>query len=237
MLIAAIVGTGLLGGTAGAGPAGRRARRGRLVPRAGLVRRSRSGRVIYVAAVAYAVWQALPSQRARERQRAVGWWIAAHHGAERHLARARPVHDARRSPSSAIVVLLVVLVRRPSSQIIRVPGEGCARQRPHRRRDGPAPRLGVARDGREHRRVADDDRSAGSWADAADVWGVVVARRRRGHRCRRSRGRAGGASRPASRWRGDCRGSRSAACRASRRARAIGVTAIIVGGRRDRRCP
>jgi len=32
--------------------------------------------LIYVLMVAYAVWQALPGQRARERQRAVGWWIA-----------------------------------------------------------------------------------------------------------------------------------------------------------------
>jgi len=32
--------------------------------------------VIYVLMVAYAIWQALPSQRRRERQRRVGWWIA-----------------------------------------------------------------------------------------------------------------------------------------------------------------
>src|SRR3954452_3866871 len=33
--------------------------------------------VIYVLLIAYAVWQALPAQRARERQRVIGWWIAA----------------------------------------------------------------------------------------------------------------------------------------------------------------
>lgn len=33
--------------------------------------------VIYAGLVAYVIWQALPSQRASERQRAVGWWIAA----------------------------------------------------------------------------------------------------------------------------------------------------------------
>lgn len=33
--------------------------------------------VVYALLVAYAVWQALPGQRARERQRSVGWWIAA----------------------------------------------------------------------------------------------------------------------------------------------------------------
>ncbi|MGV9195256.1 tryptophan-rich sensory protein [Microbacterium sp. MC2] len=32
--------------------------------------------VIYVLMIGYAVWQALPGQRARERQRATGWWIA-----------------------------------------------------------------------------------------------------------------------------------------------------------------
>src|SRR5690606_11811856 len=32
--------------------------------------------VIYLGLFAYTVWQALPGQRASERQRAVGWWIA-----------------------------------------------------------------------------------------------------------------------------------------------------------------
>lgn len=32
--------------------------------------------VIYTGLIAYAIWQALPSQRASERQRALGWWIA-----------------------------------------------------------------------------------------------------------------------------------------------------------------
>lgn len=32
--------------------------------------------VIYVGLAAYVVWQALPSQRASARQRAIGWWIA-----------------------------------------------------------------------------------------------------------------------------------------------------------------
>jgi hypothetical protein len=32
--------------------------------------------VIYVLMIAYAVWQALPSQRSRERQRRAGWWIS-----------------------------------------------------------------------------------------------------------------------------------------------------------------
>lgn len=32
--------------------------------------------VIYLGLAAYVVWQALPSQRSSERQRAIGWWIA-----------------------------------------------------------------------------------------------------------------------------------------------------------------
>ncbi|MDN3497006.1 hypothetical protein QL996_13775 [Planococcus sp. APC 4015] len=32
--------------------------------------------VIYVLLIAYAVWQALPGQRSRDRQRYIGWWIA-----------------------------------------------------------------------------------------------------------------------------------------------------------------
>ncbi|MFB8388207.1 tryptophan-rich sensory protein [Microbacterium sp. NPDC055910] len=31
---------------------------------------------IYVLMIGYAIWQALPNQRTRERQRAIGWWIA-----------------------------------------------------------------------------------------------------------------------------------------------------------------
>jgi len=33
--------------------------------------------VIYVLVIAYAIWQALPGQRSRARQRRAGWWIAA----------------------------------------------------------------------------------------------------------------------------------------------------------------
>ena len=32
--------------------------------------------MIYAGLVAYVIWQALPSQRASVRQRAIGWWIA-----------------------------------------------------------------------------------------------------------------------------------------------------------------
>src|SRR5688572_16733931 len=33
--------------------------------------------VIYAGLIAYAVWQALPRQRASARERSMGWWIAA----------------------------------------------------------------------------------------------------------------------------------------------------------------
>lgn len=32
--------------------------------------------VIYLGLIGYAIWQALPSQRASSRQRAIGWWVA-----------------------------------------------------------------------------------------------------------------------------------------------------------------
>ncbi|MET0735933.1 MAG: tryptophan-rich sensory protein [Microbacterium sp.] len=75
MLIAAAVGTGLLGGTPVQDLQG-----GALDADASLLAPARPAfsiwSAIYVLLVAYAVWQALPGQRGRERQRALGWWIA-----------------------------------------------------------------------------------------------------------------------------------------------------------------
>ncbi|MET0298073.1 MAG: tryptophan-rich sensory protein [Microbacterium sp.] len=75
MIIAAMFGSGALGGT----PVqdlqdGALAADGSLLAPAGPAFSIWS--VIYVLLIAYAVWQALPGQRARERQRSVGWWIA-----------------------------------------------------------------------------------------------------------------------------------------------------------------
>lgn len=74
-LIAAVVGVGLLGGTNIRDVQG-----GRLDADATLLSPGRSAfaiwSVIYLGLIAYAIWQALPSQRATARQRAVGWWIA-----------------------------------------------------------------------------------------------------------------------------------------------------------------
>ena len=58
--------------------------------------------VIYLGLIGYAVWQALPGQRASERQRAVGLVDRAHDRAQRPVARRGPAaHDRvdRRSSS------------------------------------------------------------------------------------------------------------------------------------------
>jgi len=75
MLIAAVVGIGLLGGTAV-----QDLQDGALGPDATVLAPAtpafRIWSVIYLGLIAYAIWQALPSQRSRERQRALGWWVA-----------------------------------------------------------------------------------------------------------------------------------------------------------------
>lgn len=75
MIIAAMVGVGLFGGTAVQDLQG-----GALDVDASILAPGRPAfsiwSLIYVLTVAYAIWQALPSQRARQRQRTVGWWIA-----------------------------------------------------------------------------------------------------------------------------------------------------------------
>lgn len=75
MIIAAMVGTGLFGGTnvrdlqGGALDADATV----LAP---AVPAFSIWSLVYVLMIAYAVWQALPGQRARTRQRRAGWWIA-----------------------------------------------------------------------------------------------------------------------------------------------------------------
>ena len=76
MIVAAMVGTGLFGGTNV-----RELQGGALDADATVLAPGRPAfgiwTVIYVLMVAYAVWQALPSQRTRSRQRVAGWWVAA----------------------------------------------------------------------------------------------------------------------------------------------------------------
>ena len=75
MIIAAMVGTGLFGGTPVQDLQG-----GALDADGSYLAPARPAfsiwTVIYVGLFAYTVWQALPSQRARDRQRALGWLIA-----------------------------------------------------------------------------------------------------------------------------------------------------------------
>ena len=76
MIVAAMVGTGLFGGT----PV-QDLQNGALDADGSFLAPARPAfsiwSVIYVGLFAYTVWQALPRQRARSRQRAVGWLIAA----------------------------------------------------------------------------------------------------------------------------------------------------------------
>jgi len=76
MIIAAMVGTGLLGGTAVQDLQG-----GALDEDATYLAPASPAfsiwSAIYLGLIAYTVWQALPGQRSKPRQRAIGWWIAA----------------------------------------------------------------------------------------------------------------------------------------------------------------
>ncbi len=75
MIIAAMVGTGLLGGTAVQDlQGGALDEDGSYLAPASPAFQIWSA--IYLGLLAYAVWQALPGQRTRDRQRAIGWWIA-----------------------------------------------------------------------------------------------------------------------------------------------------------------
>jgi hypothetical protein len=76
MLIAAAVGSGALGGTSvNELQDGALSAQGSYLAPAGPAFSIWS--LIYIGLIAYTVWQALPGQRANERQRAVGGWIAA----------------------------------------------------------------------------------------------------------------------------------------------------------------
>lgn len=61
--------------------------------------------VIYLGLIAYVVWQALPGQRASERQRAVGWWIAG-----TAVLNGLWVIMALAAPLVATVVVIVLLL-------------------------------------------------------------------------------------------------------------------------------
>ena len=75
MLVAAMVGVGLFGGTAV-----QDLQDGALDSDASYLAPAGTAfsiwSVIYVGLIAYAIWQALPRQRTNERQRELGWWVA-----------------------------------------------------------------------------------------------------------------------------------------------------------------
>ncbi|BDV29640.1 tryptophan-rich sensory protein [Microbacterium terricola] len=75
MILAAMVGAGLFGGTSVQDLQG-----GALDADATVLAPARPAfsiwTVIYLGLIAYAIWQALPGQRTSPRQRAVGWWVA-----------------------------------------------------------------------------------------------------------------------------------------------------------------
>lgn len=76
MLIAAAVGSGAFGGTSVSElQDGALSASGSYLAPAGPAFSIWS--LIYFGLIAYTVWQALPAQRANERQRSAGWWIAA----------------------------------------------------------------------------------------------------------------------------------------------------------------
>ncbi|MCR2808682.1 MULTISPECIES: tryptophan-rich sensory protein [unclassified Microbacterium] len=74
-LVAVLVGVGGLGGTeVDESQGGRLSEQGSFLAPAGPA--FSIWTVIYAGLIGYAIWQALPGQRASERHRAVGWWIA-----------------------------------------------------------------------------------------------------------------------------------------------------------------
>jgi len=172
MLIAAMVGVGLFGGTAVQDlQDGALDTDGSYLAPAGNAFSIWS--VIYIGLIAYAVWQALPGQRARERQRELGWLVAVTavlNGVWLVVAQfaTLPLTVA------GIVVLLVALgITFRRAVVTRTPGDGLVDSV---LLDGVTGlHLGwvtvatVANTAALLTRIGPD-----SWASAANVWGVVV---------------------------------------------------------------
>lgn len=123
MLLAAVVGTGLLGGT----PVqdlqdGALAADGSFLAPASPAFSIWSA--IYLLLIAYAVWQAFPAQAGRERQRAIGWWVAGTavlNGTWLVLAQFTTLVLTVLGIVALLAVLCVTFVR-----TIRFPSEGLA---------------------------------------------------------------------------------------------------------------
>lgn len=123
MIIAAMVGTGLFGGTAV-----QDLQNGALDADGSYLAPARSAfsiwSVIYVGLLAYTVWQALPGQRERTRQRALGWLIAGTmvlNGLWLVTAQFLTL------PLTVLaIVLLLVLLGVTFAVVVREPGRGWA---------------------------------------------------------------------------------------------------------------
>jgi hypothetical protein len=170
MLVAAAVGSGLLGGT----PV-QDLQDGALGPDGSFLAPATPAfsiwSVIYVLLISYAVWQALPSQRSRERQRAIGWWVAATavlNGTWLVLAQ-----FATLLLTVVGIVLLLLALCGTFVQTVRSPAEGVLDSVLI---DGTTGlhlgwvSLATVANIAAWLTVVGDD----SWAAQADVWGVIV---------------------------------------------------------------
>ena len=103
-LVAVLVGVGGLGGTeVENSQGGRLSAQGSFLAPAGPAFSIWS--VIYLGLIGYAIWQALPGQRASARQRAVGWWIASR-SCSTGCGRRRPAAD---DPVTVVVIVLLLI--------------------------------------------------------------------------------------------------------------------------------
>jgi hypothetical protein len=170
MLVAAAVGSGLLGGTPVEDlQGGALAADGSYLAPAGPAFAIWS--VIYVLLIAYAVWQALPSQRTSDRQRSLGWWIAATavlNGTWLVLAQFATLPLTVAGIVALLIVLCVTFVR-----TVRFPGQGVLDSLLI---DGATGlHLGwvslatVANTAAWLTAIGPQ-----SWAESADLWGVIV---------------------------------------------------------------
>ncbi|MFJ4223809.1 tryptophan-rich sensory protein [Microbacterium sp. NPDC089695] len=170
MLIAAAVGSGAFGGTSVSElQDGALSASGSYLAPAGPAFSIWS--LIYVGLVAYTVWQALPAQRANERQRDAGWWIAA-----TMVLNGLWLVTAQFLTLPLTVLMIAVLLATLSRVIVLL------NRRPAR---GWAERIVVDGTNGLHfgwvtiATVANitawlTQIAPASWADAAEVWGVVV---------------------------------------------------------------
>lgn len=171
MIIAAMVGTGLFGGTNVRDLQG-----GALDADSTYLAPATQAfsiwSAIYVLMVAYAIWQALPGQRDRVRQRAAGWWVAASAVLNGGWLLAAQFLNL---PMTVIAIVALLIVLGLTIRVLTVqPGEGW--------QDAVFFDLTV---GLHLGWVAlatvanitawlTADVAPASWADAANVWGIAV---------------------------------------------------------------